>query len=350
MKAMKKLLSLFAAVVAVMLSSCSNDDIPVRQPITFKVNPSTVISGFNEYSPGELTVFPTNFMLRVRLLVYNNNGSLVASDTQTFSDYSHIMTSHQTLEEGAYTIVTLTDVITKTDDNFAWILSNEQSLTTLKLTQGEYIRHQLGILGLETKKVNISSSTTDISIDVKPAGALAFVLYGNWNQYSDVVYYKLITNKLSDNLSLNSEGEPQFSITSASTLKYRMSRVEWDKNYLGAYRYIFLFPMQNVYYQFACEADDEKTYTLGESALVNIEKGKEYYFSIDVETEETEWLDITPLAASELSDATPMGKTMFFEANDFGRLQFENGNCRVFDFSCDESLTGTIKPIDYLKQ
>ena len=181
MKAIKNLLSLFAAVVAVMFSSCSNDDIPVSEPVTFKINPSTVISGFEEWNSGDLTALPADFKLRVRLLVYNNKGYLVASSTETFSDYSHIMTSSQRLEVGAYTIVTLTDVITKTDGNFAWTLSNEHSLTTLKLTKSQFIRERFGILGIETKKVNVTSSTKNISIDVKPAGAVAIVYYYNWS-------------------------------------------------------------------------------------------------------------------------------------------------------------------------
>ncbi|MCM1140140.1 MAG: hypothetical protein NC453_16365, partial [Muribaculum sp.] len=187
MKQMKKYLAIFAVLFTVILSSCPNDDIPVSQTITFKVNPSTVVNCYDEYDAGELTVLPKGYSLRVRLLIYNETGKLVSSDVQKFSDYSHIMTSPQDLAEGEYTVVTITDIVTSTDEDFAWILSNEENLSTLSIAKTEYIREQWGILGLETTHVSISPSVKDVNIDVKPAGALAIVFYNNWNHYSDVV-------------------------------------------------------------------------------------------------------------------------------------------------------------------
>lgn len=337
MKAIKNLLSLFAVLFAVMLSSCSNDDIPVNQSITFKINPSTVISDFAEFNPGELTSMPSSLLLRVRLLIYNDKGTLVASDTQTFKDYSHIMSSTQALEEGAYTVVTITDV-KASDDELNWTLSNQESLNTLKLTKSKYIRYQYGLLGLETKKVNITSSTKTISIDVKPAGALAIVFYLNWNQYSNVTRYKLLTKKISDELTLNSDGTPLYSITSSSDFNYRISLADWDSNYEHAYRYVFLFPMQNVHFQFACETNDEKQYYLGESAIIDIEKGKEYLFAIDIATQETTWEESTSSASSSLRDATPMGKADFFEAKTIDQLQFDLEDCSVLKFNDSKQL------------
>lgn len=295
---MKKYLAIFTVLFAVILSSCSNDDIPVNQSITFKVNPSTVVNSFNEYDAGELTVFPTGFLLRVRLLIYNETGKLVSSDVQTFGDYSHIMSSSQNLEEGNYTVVTTTDVITTEDDQFAWILSGEENLTSLTMTKTEYVRRQWGILGMETTQINITSYTKDVNIDVKPAGALAIVFYNNWNAYSDVLRYKLNSNKVADNLMLDSNGLPQYSVKSSNNTDYRISLFTWDSNYSGAYDYIFLFPMRNAILQFKCECDDDKTYLLGEPTKIDIEKGKEYLFAIDVESDEAEWYDITPTSSS----------------------------------------------------
>lgn len=309
---MKKYLAIFAVLFTVILSSCSNDDIPVSQSITFKVNPSTVVSSFDEYDAGELTVFPKGYLLRVRLLIYNEAGKLVSSDVQTFGDYSHIMSSSQNLEDGNYTVISTTDVITREDDQYAWILTGEENLTSLTITKTEYIRQQWGILGLETTHVNITSSTKDVNIDVKPAGALAIVFYNNWNHYSDVLKYKLNSDKVADNLILNSDGTPQYSVKSSSNTDYRISLVTWDSNYSGAYRYIFLFPMQNATLQFKCECDDDKTYLLGEPAKVDIEKGKEYLFSIDVETDKAEWYDITPS-----NNRSSMEKASFFRSGNY---------------------------------
>lgn len=322
---MKKYLAIFAVLFTVILSSCSNDDIPMSQSISFKVNPSTVVNSFDEYDAGELTVFPKGYLLRVRLLIYNETGKLVSSDVQTFGDYSHIMSSSQNLEEGNYTVVTTTDIITTEDDQYAWILSGEENLTSLTMTKTEYIRQQWEILGLETTHISITSSTKDVNIDVKPAGALAIVFYNNWNKYTDVLKYKLNSDKVADNFMLDSNGLPQYSVKSSDNTNYRISLVTWDSNYTGAYRYIFLFPMQNVTLQFKCECDDDKTYLLGEPAKVDIEKGKEYLFAIDVETDEAEWYDITPTknrstmekaSINTMDYASPFGIETF-SINDF---------------------------------
>jgi len=305
MKQMKKYLAIFAVLFTVILSSCSNDDIPVNQSITFKVNPSTVVNCFAEYDAGELTVLPKGYSLRVRLLIYNEAGVLVSSDTQKFNDYSHIMTSPQDLPEGEYTVVTTTDIITSTDENFAWRLSNEENLSTLSIAKSEYIREQWEILGLETTHVSIYPGIKDVNIDVKPAGALAIVFYTNWNHYSDVVKYKLNSDRIADNLTFTSTGEPQYSVKSSNWTDYRISLATWDSNYIGAYRYIFLFPMQNATFQFKCECDDDKTYLLGEPAKINTERGKEYRFEIDVETDEASWYVITPRSSKAVMDKMP---------------------------------------------
>ena len=62
---MKKILYSLIAVLAMVMSSCSNDDIEVLHSVNIKVNPSKVISTFTyEYQPGELESFPDGYKLR----------------------------------------------------------------------------------------------------------------------------------------------------------------------------------------------------------------------------------------------------------------------------------------------
>ena len=318
---MKKLFFLLAVIVTAIFSSCSNDDIEIQKPITFKINPETVINSYQEFSTGDLVVLPSTLKLRVRLLIYDEDGVLAASDTQKFKDYSHIMTSTLNLPEGKYTVVAMTDIVSDSNEDFAWALSGEEKLNTVKITKSEYIREQWEIMGLTTQNLYLNGNTDDVKIDVQPAGSLAIVYYKNWNYYNDVTHYALHCNRCPDHITLSNDGSVQYSIISDNYTKYRLSRVEWDSKYSGAYRYIFLFPVKGATFHFKCECTDGKTYTLGDAQVIDIENGREYYFTIDVENDEAEWLVFNSNHRMPYAPNLQAAQLKNIEANDFG---FEN--------------------------
>ena len=162
---MKKYLSILTALIAVLFTSCSNDDIPVMHETVFKVDPSTVISSYLEYNVGDLTSFSSGNKLRIRLLAYDEDGVLVASDESFSNDYTHIQTFNFALPEGNYTTVAITDVVSSTTEFYT--LSNQERLNTTTITSTGKIGLQSGILGLTTETHYVSSYTNDINIKVK---------------------------------------------------------------------------------------------------------------------------------------------------------------------------------------
>ncbi len=326
---MKKYLAIFAVLFTVILSSCSNDDIPVNQSITFKVNPSTVVSSYQEFQPGELSTLPSGANLRIRLLIYNEAGKLVAEDESYMNDYTHIMSSSFNLAQGVYTAVSCTDVVTDNKTFEYWDLSGKETLSTTTFTDKGYIGGSLKILGLNVTHFSVDSNTKDHNIDVKPAGALAFVWWKNWRRYNNVEAFRLYANRSCDNMTLNASGEPTYSVESSNDVSdWRIASMTYDSEYAGGYVYVFLFPVKNMTVQFGASLKDNK-YTLFKNAkeIVDIELGREYYFTYDVTSEECEWLILTDV------DARSSESTLEYYGNNTTSNGFENNqSIRVMDF------------------
>ncbi len=344
MKQMKKYLAIFAVLFTVILSSCSNDDIPVSHTTAFKVDPSTVISSYEEWDVGDLTSLGSNYQLRVRLLVFNNKGVLVESGELFSPDYTHIQTFNFNLAEGDYTTVALTDVVGKTSsavDEF-YTLSGQERLNTTTLTYNNYVGGALAILGLTTDNQVITSNSRDINIKVKPAGALIVCHIDDWNScldYNDngvainVETFKLLGNQASSDLTLNSYGEPTYSIKSSSDYDYIWYSHKRNSQYVGGYGYCFKFPMKNVKLKWVAETSSSR-YSWGDPAVVDIEAGKEYFFELDVANDEAGWYDLNVSANAPAK--IQKANTKFEQNVDFD-IELENSPVSV-------------KAINYLKQ
>lgn len=326
---MKKYLAIFAVLFTVILSSCSNDDIPVSQTITFKVNPSTVVSSYQEFEPGELSSIPSGANLRVRLLIYNEAGNLIAEDETYMNDYTHVMTSSFNLGQGNYTAVACTDIVTDNKTFEYWDLSGKEKLSTTMFTDNGYIGGSLKILGLKVNHFTVDNSLKEYSMDVKPAGALAFVWWKNWKRYNNVEAFRLYANRSCDNMTLNSDGEPTYSVESSNDVSdWRIASLTYDADYVGGYVYVFLFPVKNMTVQFGASLKDNK-YTLFKNAkeIVDIELGREYYFTYDVTSEECEWLVLTDV------DARSSECAVEYNGSNNTSNGFENDqSIRVMDF------------------
>lgn len=289
---MKKYLAIFAVLFTVILSSCSNEDIPVAQSITFKVNPSTVVSSLLEFTAGDLTSIDSDENLHVTIYIYNESGELISSETQTFKDYTHIMNSVQSVEEGEYTVVVSTQIID--DENFKyWDITGTDNLSTFKVTDEGYIGGAAKILGLSARKISVDSSTKEVSIDVECAGAVALVQILDWNRYSNVETFGLMSNQSCDNVTFDYDGDLNYSIETKSDYSYWMTKWEYDSKYSGAYGYTFMFPYTGINMAFVAITTSGSVNMLGSPCNGNIEKNHTYWFAYDVQEEETYWSDAT---------------------------------------------------------
>lgn len=289
---MKKYLAIFAVLFTVILSSCSNDDIPVGQSITFKVNPSTVVGSLLEFTAGDLSSIESDDNLYVNLYIYNEAGNLVSSDVQKFKDYTHIMNSVQSLEAGEYTVVASTQIIG--DNGFKyWEISGTDNLSTFTVKDEGYIGGKAKILGLSAQKVTVDSETKEVLINVECAGAVALVQVLDWNRYSNVETFGLMANKSCDDVTFDYNGGLNYSVESQSDLSYWMALWEYDSDYSNAVGYTFMFPYTNINMAFVATTTSNSLILLGTPCTGNIEKNHTYWFAYDVQKEETYWSDAT---------------------------------------------------------
>ncbi len=286
---MKKYLAIFAVLFTVILSSCSNDDIPVSQSTTFKINPATVIQSFTyEINPGDLEGVPSGSSLRVRLLVYNLEGILVKSETQYLSSYASLMSSSLDLSMGDYTAVVITDVVTKSGDDISfacWELSDENSISTAKITDLGYIGGKSKILGIGSTKFTVYGTfSEDVVINPTPAGSVLCVMFKNIHTYSDVESLVLETNRYSDYLVLNQDGGYDVAVENNNNKYNWRAAILEPSDYPDAtnvYGYYFVVPTNNISYRFRIDITGEDS-LYSDAMPFNITAGSEYYFELNL--------------------------------------------------------------------
>ena len=296
---MKKYISMLAVCLAI-LSSCTNEDITVGSMVRVKVNPSGVISPFvYEMNPGELEGLDDPYKLRTRILVYDEDGQLKASDTQYLANYSNIMTSSLDLPKGDYTAIAITDVVELSGSKIEfeyWNLSGENVLSQLRVTDAGYIGGSYKILGVGKQSVTVDGSNNEVVVKCSPAGAVCLAYFCNIHTFSDVEQYGILMTKSSESISYDRYGDYEVSIeNNGGDFDWWLGYIEPDNfTSQNVYGYYFLLPMRGNKFKFVEYID------LSVEKTMNIEAGKQYLMMLDLNDEEYEG-EITSVFM-ELSD------------------------------------------------
>ncbi len=284
---MKKILYSLIAVLAMVMSSCSNDDIEITRAISVKVNPSGVIAPFTyEINDGELESFSTKYKLRVHVFAYNEKGILVAQDIQYLKNYASIANCKLNLEKGTYTLVAVTDVAEIDGNNVKtefWKFSGTEKISTTKITDAGLLGGKYKILGLEIKSVTIGDNNNECNLSPQTVGALCLVQWFNVHTFSSVEKYTLVMSKTCDFLQLNESKGYGFSEKNENgAFNLRLSYIE-PSNYTSdnLYEYYFMLPMKNINFKYTYVANGS-TNTLFDPQTVSFEAGGEYWFALDL--------------------------------------------------------------------
>lgn len=305
---MKKIL--FALLTfAGILTSCTNDDIEITYATSIKVDPSSVLSTFTyERDPGELTMFDSKYKLRVTVLAYDESGMLVAEDVAYCENYNQISTSSINLPAGNYTIYAVTDVMNESIEY--WRIEDIKQLSTTKVVDQGKVGGKNKILGVATSQFNVSAGkSNEFTLKPEAAGALCLVEWYNIKYYNDVVLYELTSTKTSNYIQFtqNSKAGYEASIESNNgKFDWRLSFIEpanYDKAYYRIYGYQFSLPMEKVAFRYEYNTETSKRNVLTDQVTVNLEKGGEYWFNIDMNDEEAGG-GITYLCGMKINEAS----------------------------------------------
>lgn len=208
---MKKILLFTFSFVVLLVTSCTNDDIVIEvndsvNEVNVSVSLSNFFSSYNyndTYHGVSVTddyrTFNSEFKryIQTRTLIYDSNGFLVDS-LLDYSTNTNTVTKIIKLSSGKYTAVsTLTFAMRSDKDNsFSswWKLVDKDRLSTANL----YINSNYSkwsIMSYDSKEFTVTSgSTTTLSMNPSPIGALAYLFFQNFWCDSESNYPKIVDN------------------------------------------------------------------------------------------------------------------------------------------------------------
>ena len=286
---MKKYISLMAIAIVAIFSSCSNDDITIGAPSVVNINASSVISSFVEYNEGELEVASSGYSIRIRGLVYNTRGELVADETGYFSNYNQSLSLKSYLSPGTYTVIGISDVVAKSGSSVEtefWTVSGEAKLAEMQIVDQKKVGYEARVLGLAKGTLTVQGSQSNsLTLDLKPAGSLIYAFVMNREAFSgrDISSYNVYANKTSDAIKFDANGNYTITERQEDGIIYKLFGFESGTG--GVYGLNYILPMKNVEVWFTANEDGEnKTFPTDNRATLNISAGEEYEFDLYLDT------------------------------------------------------------------
>ena len=313
---MKKILNILTILLTLCLlssSSCSNDDIPIeyvvgKHDVTFKINPQTIIDAYRysthlEYILGDYNLYDApGYNLRIKLLIYDKEGSLVSSSEQRLSSYRETTSLTINLSEGDYYALTICDLIDQSSQKEYWTYKNEEKISTLELDGSK--NKNLGgpgrIIGFKSKDFTIKSLAESFVCDLEPVGALIYsqftnihtniqqYLYDEYKRNINVDYIILYTKNYPSSIRFNSIGSYDISFDTEDGHVYPLTAFYPDKESKDSFSDIMVV-FQTPYMSFGVGAVDDNNYywTIGkENTIFEIESGDEYFVGMSLQTKE----------------------------------------------------------------
>lgn len=303
---MKKYILMMLVVLAAGVTSCSNDDIPLKEDVTMKtfettfvVDPSGVVESYRfESYPGELTVVPSEAQLRIRILIYNSNGDLVDVLSNKQSNYQSVWSAKKYLEAGSYTALAISDVVNTNDPNVNeyWILEDYEKINEAKLIKEfDFLGYQKEILGMNSISFSVIDSSSEVSVSLKPAGAACYLAITSLEEYNNVHGYHLFTDHKVNHVFWDSSYKMKVNkeIASGTDLWGAFNNSvggciglgDGEEDY-GAFSAMFyLLPGQNQYFTFVAETVDSNYIEIGtQMYITNIKEGEQYFFLCELDS------------------------------------------------------------------
>ena len=299
---MKNYILLIVSAVAIAFTSCtSSEEIEINDTISkyqaiFKINPATVVEPFTwQAKPGELTTIDTSMKLRIRSLIYDNNGDIVTADTSFVSNYTTYVNFTTELERGTYTVIVISDIVQpNADKNHVpeyWYLSNCDKLSQTKISHAGYIGYEDEILGISSHTISVSESNNEYKIDIKPAGAVIYTYYKNIDAWTDMKRYQLNINQTVKEGVFDLNGNFNSSVENHNNeYDWRLSVVYPEYSSISSgYVISYVLPQNNLRVRFSGATytgfnGDEtgESYWFGEEQLLSaIKPGNEFVIKAD---------------------------------------------------------------------
>lgn len=302
---MKKISYAIMAFTAIAAASCSNDDITVEtgKEFTLTIQPNTVVQGVEEFYDGDINNFG-DYELRVRSLIYNEEGELVDYQIGYFDTYQTTVKFMPRLPKGIYTVLTTTDFVGNrvAGENHKysiqfWALKDSLRMQDVYLEDCGYMGGDSKILGTSTAKITVSENGGSATIKPEMAGSLILSYFQNIHtKFSGKELYKLSLSTMETSNSVTFDGNDFLNnfTTSNGYNWYLSALTPSDFTTQNVYGYSFLLSTDRCHIAFCAVTQSasggygtEYSYYCQDSngnkqSTFRFEKGKEYYATWDL--------------------------------------------------------------------
>lgn len=290
---MKKFIFAFYIIAVTLLSSCSNDSISteiIYEDVAIRITPYSVIQPFcdkHKVISDEIPNLSDDFLLRVRLMVYDEKGSLIATDEQFVANYTYNVVSRLNLALGSYQAIVITDVVTKYKRDYNWRLTDERYLNSMKITNLEKSGKER-ILGIGRASITVTDNTNEVVINPQPAGALLYIQWSHIHAWASIMKeLKIASSRAGDCITFDDSMYIVAEKSDPNNFSHKYSTIVPNdyKDYINyVWNYSFELPISNAklrYEEYFKRVDSTPIYGTGET--VDFESGHIYYVRYDLQ-------------------------------------------------------------------
>ncbi|MFI3261782.1 MAG: hypothetical protein R3Y26_02615 [Rikenellaceae bacterium] len=269
---MKNIKLLLISLVA--LVSCNkNIEVEITNILNAEVNPGTIISNLVDGSGDDLFTIDNDNEITVGILVFDEVGSYVASNTTTSTNFYNKVNFSIPLETGNYTVVTWA-CFNFSNGSPVWEISGTQSTSALTFKQGSntigYFSSGLNVLGVSSSNITMDGSTNK-TFSIECVGSLVnFVFYYENNTKINSVLYGAY--KENGSYSPKNSDVTYYYNTDGSLMW--VNSFDADHDYIGTYSGSFFYlPLNDIKVEWATY-DSNQNELNGSTYTFNTQKGE----------------------------------------------------------------------------
>lgn len=231
--------SVMLFVAFAFISCTDSEDVQVDYQVTTGITAAHIFDNYNQFAEGDFDMTKDGWKLNLKVLVYNNEGSLVATEEKLCTELSDSLIYQPHLSPGVYTIISIADFREGLGGNGYkfWKITNESNLQDLSITENEVVYPvPFETLGIDVQKITVANEPITINSDIKPATALFEVFevdkmlsyIGYKGKYSTkclkIAQYNIRTVSYKDNIRFVG-GKPTYNISEqTSAYNFAISR------------------------------------------------------------------------------------------------------------------------------
>lgn len=152
--------------------------------LELNISTSSTYDSFGIIDKFRTKLSKSNINIGVTTLVYDSNGNRVGTASSHVGDFSQVTQSIETIQSGAYTVVTVVTMVDsgKNYQSNYWTLENLDKLSTATISgQRDAEVDEEGVIGLSVEKITVSGDTK-LVVNPQAIGALVEARMENLNK------------------------------------------------------------------------------------------------------------------------------------------------------------------------